>query len=141
MTTIGKRFNNGKMPLNFILTAPNALNQLAAVMSAGEAKYDRDNWKKGLIFEEIQDSFLRHLVALVEGKPIDEETGLPHTAHLLCNAFFLAELAGEGNLFSVTGEDLSGLCSTKQELLDALKSFKETLSKEKANAKRRSKRA
>lgn len=133
--SLGNRHNSGKLPLNFILSAPNAVNQLAAIMAAGEAKYDRDNWKKGLVFEELLDSLLRHLVRLSEGEAVDSETGLPHTGHILCNAFFLAELLGEQTAVSNCGKDLSEFAVSDVQLSDALLTFKNTFTKAKAKAR------
>lgn len=49
-----------------------------------------DNWKKGLGRQNIIDSLLRHAAAIADGEWLDEESGLPHIGHLMCNAMFFA---------------------------------------------------
>jgi hypothetical protein len=92
-TEIGMRFNDDKPQLNYVLTGKHALAGLAAVMQYGATKYSRNNWRKGLPHTEIVDSMMRHLAAYVSGENNDPESGLPHIDHILCNAFFLAEIA------------------------------------------------
>ena len=48
----------------------------------------KDNWKINLDSTEILESLMRHLEALFAGEKIDPESGLPHIAHVLCNAMF-----------------------------------------------------
>ena len=48
----------------------------------------RDNWKKGLPPEEILESGMRHIVSLMEGEIMDEESKLHHAAHAMCNMMF-----------------------------------------------------
>jgi len=53
-----------------------------------EGKYpDKDgrpNFQSGIATTKLLDSCLRHLIALMQGRDTDDESGLDHAAHLLC---------------------------------------------------------
>lgn len=85
--TTGLRFNAGKPP--FHLIDPYFLEDLARVLDFGRQKYAEDNWRKGLSVNECLSSLQRHVMAIQKGEDFDEETGLPHSAHIACNAQFL----------------------------------------------------
>lgn len=87
----GTRYNKGKAPVSIVLEAKHAIKGCADILAFGAQKYDRGNWRKGLKHTEICDSLLRHLSAYLAGEDLDEESGLPHVNHVLCNALFLAE--------------------------------------------------
>jgi hypothetical protein len=89
---LGTRHNEGKPQLSFLLSAPNANRLKAAVYTFGANKYGRDNWKSGFKYMSIIDSLMRHLQKFVSHEDIDEESGLPHVAHILWNAEVLAEM-------------------------------------------------
>ncbi len=116
-----ERHNTGKAPLSFILDAPKAIAAQAQVMEFGAKKYSRGNWLKGFPKEEIIDSLLRHLTAYNNGELLDEESGLPHVGHILCNATFLAELELRGDY----SDETSLVLFDSEE--DALKWAKEKL--------------
>lgn len=84
------RYNKGKRQLSYLLDAIPALDGMVKVMEFGAEKYDRNNWQKGFVKEELIDSLLRHLAAFYQGEDIDPESGRPHVDHVLCNAMFLA---------------------------------------------------
>ncbi len=86
-----KRYNKGKVPLSLVLESRDALEGLARVLEMGAKKYGRSNWKKGYSDDTVLlDSLMRHIVKVASGEVIDEESGLPHADHILCNAFFLS---------------------------------------------------
>lgn len=58
------------------------------VLEFGANKYSPDNWKKGMPREQILNSAMRHLTAIMDGEEIDQESGLPHIGHLMCNGMF-----------------------------------------------------
>ena len=45
----------------------------------------RPNFKAGIRLSKYLDSMLRHLMALMQGKDRDQESGFDHAGHLLCN--------------------------------------------------------
>jgi len=65
--------------------------RVAAVREYGNKKYgDSENWKT-VEPARYKDAMLRHLFAWLDNPDsVDEESGLPHFDHFLCNAAFLA---------------------------------------------------
>jgi len=83
------RFNTDKAPISMVPSS--LIKETAKVMGFGAAKYDRDNWKKGMPFTSVFDSLQRHLLAWNSGEDFDPESGLSHLAHASCNIAFLIE--------------------------------------------------
>lgn len=88
MEQAGIKFDKDKP--RFDLIDPLAMEGLALVLTAGAAKYDANNWRKGLAYTRLISSLERHLNAFKRGEDIDPETGLPHIDHLGCNWHFLS---------------------------------------------------
>jgi hypothetical protein len=84
----GKRWNKGK-PQWSLVHFP-SLVMMVRVLEFGAQKYAADNWKSGLSVKQILESTIRHTAAMLDGEDIDPESGLPHYAHIQCNAMFLA---------------------------------------------------
>jgi hypothetical protein len=84
----GNRHNEGKLQWN--LVDFESLEPMVQALMYGVDKYGKDNWKKGLVKEEIIDSLLRHVFKILKGELIDKESNLPHTGHILANAMFLS---------------------------------------------------
>lgn len=79
----GEKVNMGLLPLD-------ALETIAQVLEYGAKKYAPDNWKKvpdG--YNRYKAALLRHLAAIDRGENVDNESGLPHIAHVACNAIFM----------------------------------------------------
>lgn len=85
----GLRFNNGKTRHD--LVPQFAQNQYAKVLTKGSEKYAERNWELGMRWSKVIASLKRHLEAFESGEDFDKETGLLHTAHIMCNAAFLTE--------------------------------------------------
>ena len=83
------RYNKDKLRYDLIPTW--ALQMLAAIYTFGAQKYDDDNWRKGLSYRGTLASLMRHLEKFRAGHDNDEESGLPHLAHVAWNAFALLE--------------------------------------------------
>lgn len=84
------RLNKGKPQLSLVVGALPALAGAARVLEYGGIKYDIDNWKKATNLRVPADCLLRHLAAYLDGEYLDDESGLPHLDHVLCNAIFLS---------------------------------------------------
>jgi len=85
------RDNSGKPKLSYMLDFPHTSAEVANVLEMGAEKYARNNWKKGAPMTETEDSLMRHLLAFHNGEDLDEESGMSHLAHVICNAQFLLE--------------------------------------------------
>lgn len=85
----GKRFNEGKT--RFDLVPSYAQEQYAKVLTMGANKYGDHNWQKGISWSKVIASLERHVKAIKRGEDFDHESGLLHSAHVMCNAAFLSE--------------------------------------------------
>lgn len=84
-----QRFNKGK--IRYDLIPVYSQKQYAMVLTKGAEKYGDRNWQKGMSWMSVVSSLERHLQAFKQGEDFDSETGLLHTAHIMCNASFLSE--------------------------------------------------
>jgi hypothetical protein len=67
-----------------------AFEPMAEVMEMGAKKYSPNNWRKGYVDKfSAADSLYRHLREVIIGNPTDEESGLSHMGHIMCNVMFL----------------------------------------------------
>jgi hypothetical protein len=82
----GIKHDSGK--LRYSLLPWNALKEVAKVLEFGTVKYSVNNWQK-IEPQRYEDAAMRHLVAILEGEWIDEESNLPHAAHCICCLLFL----------------------------------------------------
>jgi hypothetical protein len=85
----GLRFNEGKD--RYDLIPQFAEKQYAKVLTAGSIKYSENNWKMGMRWSKVIASLKRHTAKIESGEDYDEETGILHSAHIMCNAAFLTE--------------------------------------------------
>ena len=79
----GARYNDGKIDLSLI--PMHTLEDEARVWMYGEKKYKRFNWMKGMQWMIPFACLMRHLAAWQRGEENDQESGLPHLAHAMCN--------------------------------------------------------
>lgn len=82
----GLRYNENK--LKWSLVHFGSLEPMVRVLMFGAKKYAPENWKKGLDKKEILESIMRHVAELMDGKELDDESGLPIMGHIQCNAMF-----------------------------------------------------
>lgn len=62
---------------------------VAAVLTFGAKKYTPNNWQKCEDKGRYIAALGRHLNAMLKDDTFDEESGLPHMDHVLCNLMFL----------------------------------------------------
>lgn len=65
------------------------LKDVVKVLMLGAKKYNPDNWKKCDDVKRYKDALMRHVISYVSGDERDEESGLSHLAHAICNCLFL----------------------------------------------------
>lgn len=65
------------------------LKDVVRVLMFGAEKYNPDNWKKCDDTKRYKDALIRHVISYVIGDEKDEESGLSHLAHVVCNCLFL----------------------------------------------------
>lgn len=77
--TTGQKDDSGKAPISMI---PRELLEGAALAYGyGAAKYERDNYRKGLKVSRTLDAAMRHIIAFTNGERLDPESGLNHLYH------------------------------------------------------------
>ena len=95
------RKNQGKIEMSLLPRF--ASEQEARVWMFGMAKgYKRFGWKEMIKNQDdpimsAMDSLLRHAFAILDGELYDPESGLPHLAHIKCNASIGLEAMKEDN--------------------------------------------
>jgi hypothetical protein len=85
----GLRYDAGK--LRYDLIPAIVEKELAKVLTKGAEKYAPRNWEKGMPWSKVIASAERHFSEMKLGNDYDEETGLLHVSHLLCNIAFLVQ--------------------------------------------------
>lgn len=83
----GKKSDAGKP--EFDRLSFEALAELNKVHKLGDSKYDKGNWKEGILYSRILNAAIRHLTAILRGEYYDPESKLLHAAHAACNCEFL----------------------------------------------------
>jgi len=84
-TTLGSgaRYNNNKPKLSLIPFS--TLADEARVWEYGAKKYAAHNWMRGMDWSIPFECLMRHMAAWQAGEENDQESGLPHLAHAMCN--------------------------------------------------------
>lgn len=78
------------------LLPPDALYEVAEVLTFGAKKYAARNWEKGIAYGRVIGAALRHIFAIMRGEDRDPETGLLHAAHAICCLMFLCSFQMRG---------------------------------------------
>lgn len=78
--------------LRMELLPPVAIKALSEVLTYGANKYGDYSWRT-VETDRYIGALLRHMFSYMQDhEGIDEESGMPHIWHVLCNAAFLTEL-------------------------------------------------
>lgn len=91
------KFDGGK--LRYDLYPIEAYEGCTRVLTFGAEKYSAESWKKVTPKSRYYAALMRHVIAQLkheneggEGLALDEESGLPHLDHAMCNLVFYREL-------------------------------------------------
>lgn len=83
------------------------LLDVGLVLEQGRIKYGHSNWKSAKQEElfHYESALMRHAAKRHTEGRIDKDSGLPHLAHLVCNAMFLDYFERENDMVIVPGMD------------------------------------
>ena len=81
------RFNDGKV--EWSLVDFKSLEPMVRVLEFGAQKYAKHNWKQGMDVTKMMESLLRHSFSFLSGETEDQESGISHIGHIMCNAMFI----------------------------------------------------
>jgi hypothetical protein len=84
----GLRFNTGKSRID--LAPSDAMLHVGKVLAMGGDKYGDRNWENGMAYSKVIASLERHLAKWKSGNDFDDESGMHHIDHVMCNALFLS---------------------------------------------------
>jgi hypothetical protein len=90
----GTKFDENKV--RYDLIPPEALHEIARVLTFGANKYAPRNWEKGISYGRVFGALMRHLWSWWRGETLDPETGITHLAHAGCCLFFLLTYEARG---------------------------------------------
>jgi hypothetical protein len=81
---------NGPLKNRWDLVQYDCVEDLVKILTFGSVKYGDNSWQQ---VENAEDRYfaalMRHLVASRNGEKTDEESGLSHLSHVMCNVMFL----------------------------------------------------
>lgn len=111
----GTKFDSAKPRMELI--SPEALEEMAKVLTFGAEKYGDYNWSQGIKFTRVIAAILRHTYSFLRGETIDPESGINHMAHVMCNCMFLIHFNKYKKEYddrpSIYGEKQDGFRSVK----------------------------
>jgi len=99
----GLKYDDGKLLWN--LLPVECVEDVVKVLTMGSNKYGSNNWQNVEPFNErYYAALMRHLVEWRKGNLIDDESKLPHLAHVMCNVVFLLWKEKQNNNLKENGE-------------------------------------
>jgi len=85
---IGLKDDKNKLRMDLVL--PEAIEEMAKVLTNGAEKYKPNSWQNVVDGKDKHyASLMRHLMRWRAGSKGDKESGLSHISHILTNAMFL----------------------------------------------------
>ena len=84
----GGGIKNDKGKARWSLVPLDTIEGIADVLTYGAKKYEDHNWKK-MGWDRNFDALLRHLAKWLAGEECDDESGLHHLDHALCDLMFV----------------------------------------------------
>lgn len=116
----------GSDKLPYHLWPPTATIMGAMGLLEGMLKYGRANWREaGIRFTIYYDALQRHLDKLKSGEMYDEDSGLPHFAHILACAAILTDAWACGQMVDDRDYNGDGYLKLLKELTPNVKRMKE----------------
>lgn len=88
----GHRDDSDKPNVSLLPSKPLVGAAKVLTIAAKNGKYELHNWRKGIAFSRLYAAALRHMLKFNDNIDLDEETGLSHIHHAICNLMFLAEM-------------------------------------------------
>jgi hypothetical protein len=85
----GLRYNSGKAEIHQIPTS--TFIGISKVLMYGAKKYEKNNFRKGMVWTIPYDCLMRHMFSWLDGQEVDEESGLSHLYHAAANIMMLIE--------------------------------------------------
>ena len=91
-SNIGVKYDQGKLLFGcFTQGLAPVIKGVVAVLTYGVQKYARNSWQNvPNARERYMDAFERHMNSLNLGEFRDDESGLPHIFHAICDLMFVA---------------------------------------------------
>jgi hypothetical protein len=83
------KYDDEKIDLSMV--PKSLMYAVAEVLMFGARKYERHNWRKGMVWSRLIAATLRHIHAFNEGEDLDPESKLNHLHHAACDIAFLIE--------------------------------------------------
>lgn len=100
-----KKYDGGKPRMD--LVPLDTIENVGKILGMGAQKYGENNWQELPDFwKRYKAALLRHLAAIDKGELLDQESGLPHIDHVLCNAIFLSWGFHHGKGINIPIKDL-----------------------------------
>ena len=92
----GRKFDGDK--LRWDLLPIECVEDVVKILTFGAKKYADNNWKLIENSDRYYAALLRHLTEWRKGNLVDDDSGLPHMAHVMCNVVFLMWFEQNGKL-------------------------------------------
>ncbi|MBE9572610.1 MAG: hypothetical protein IMF11_18445 [Proteobacteria bacterium] len=89
----GVKHDKGKLRID--LVPPNAILEVAEVLTAGVAEYGAHNWREGIAYSRLYAAIQRHLLAFWKGEDIDNQSRYRALAHACTDIMMLMEMPKE----------------------------------------------